>query len=64
MTSRIVGIGEVRGAPNGPIEACVVRRKHRGRAIMFTIALDIEAMAEQAEVEGEDGPSATDRVWW
>jgi hypothetical protein len=28
------------------------------------IALDIEAISEQADIEADDAPAGADRAWW
>lgn len=32
--------------------------------ISITVALDVEAITEQAEDEGPDAPAGADRAWW
>ena len=55
--------GLCRGVETGPITACVVRANLsscRPTAFRATVRDDVEALAEQAEHEGDDGPSCAD----
>lgn len=61
----LLAFGTSRGFDNGPIEACVVRASGAGpRTLSITIALDIEAISEQADLEADDAPAGADRAWW
>lgn len=62
--SRTAKQGVVRGFDNGPSEVCVVREGHRGPGTLArTVRDDVQAIAEQADLEGDDAPAGADRAW-
>ena len=63
MTPPRLAQGLCRGVPGAPVTPCVAIRR-RSWSLALVIALDVEAIGEQAEDEGEDAPAGADRAWW
>jgi hypothetical protein len=56
--------GICRGMDTGPVTECVARSTRAGSSLAVTIRDDVEAIAAQADHEGDDGPAQADRRWW
>jgi hypothetical protein len=61
---RALAQGIVRGADSAPESPCVVRSPAGGPGTLArTVRDDVQAISEQADVEGDDAPAGADRAW-
>lgn len=60
---RILDVPRVGGVVRVPVSR---RGAVRGEAVglSITIALDVAAIEEQADIEADDAPAGADRAWW